>query len=252
MVKKRVLYLGDTSLQTAAAYLAGVMDYHNIAFDYCDSATAFSDDFLQKNYDLFILSDYAAKQFSTAHLDTLIEMCKKGETAIWMIGGWETHVGLGGDWHTTPLAAHLPLQMQDSDDRVNSYSPCMIRAESEHVIVKDLPFNSQTAAINGYNTLSLKEGAELLLSLKRYSASWNADDCVFKEVNSAPLLAVSALGAGRIASYAGDVAPHWAGGFVDWGDQRHALQAEGAGDVEIGNWYIQFFGNVVKWLIQDI
>jgi uncharacterized membrane protein len=171
---------------------------------------------------------------------------------LWMIGGWESYVGLGGDYHNTVLAEILPLQMQESDDRVNSFTPCMIRAESDHVIVRDLPFNSESAAINGYNKLRLKKDAELILSLQRFSASWHKNECVFAEQNSAPLLAVGTAGAGRVASYAGDVAPHWAGGFVDWGDRRHLLQAAGAGEVEIGNWYIQFFSNIIKWLVRKI
>jgi hypothetical protein len=35
--KAPVLYLGDTSLDTAASYLAGVMTYFDIGFDYVAS-----------------------------------------------------------------------------------------------------------------------------------------------------------------------------------------------------------------------
>ena len=38
------------------------------------------------------------------------------------------------------------------------------------------------------------------------------------------------------------------GGFVDWGDSRHVLCAEGAEEIEVGNWYVEFFGNLVKWV----
>ena len=249
---KRVLYLGDTSLQTAGAYLAGVMDYHGIDFAYGDSSTPFSDDWLDRDHGLLIISDYPARNFQPAQLDSVVERVQSGDLALWMIGGWETYVGQGGDYHKTVLAGLLPLRMQDKDDRVNSFSPCMIRAESDHPIVKDLPFDREVAAINGYNKLRLADGAELILSLTRFSASWKGTQCVFTELSADPLLAVCSLGAGRVASYAGDVAPHWAGGFVDWGDRRLALQAKGAGDVEIGNWYLQFFGNIINWLLQDM
>jgi hypothetical protein len=43
-----------------------------------------------------------------------------------------------------------------------------------------------------------------------------------------------------------DVAPHWVGGFVDWGDQRVA-QAVANDGIEVGNWYARFFRNLLVW-----
>lgn len=248
---KKALYLGDTSLQTAAAYLAAVMKFHEIAFDYVDSDTAFDDALLERDYSVVIISDYAASQFTQSQQQALMDRVRTKGLGLLMIGGWETHVGLGGDYHQSLLAEILPIQMQDADDRVNSYAPCMVRLEAEHVIVNGLPFQSHAPAINGYNKFIAKDHATTLLSVKRYATAFN-DDFVFNEVGTDPLLVVAEVGAGRVANYAGDVAPHWAGGFVDWGDQRHALQAEGAGDVEIGNWYIQFFGNIITWLAKEL
>ncbi len=252
MTRKHILYLGDTSLQTAAAYLAGVMHFSDIPFSYLDSSTPFLDDCLTSDHGLIIISDYPACSFRPEQLDHLAERVRNGRLALCMIGGWESYVGLGGDYHKTVLAEMLPLRMAANDDRVNSFSPCMIRAESEHPIVQDLPFNNMSAAINGYNRLQLHRDAELILSLTRYAASWDGNQCIFTEQSVDPLLAVCSVGAGRVASYAGDVAPHWAGGFVDWGDRRHTLQATGAGEVEVGNWYIHFFRNIISWLVQDI
>jgi hypothetical protein len=59
-------------------------------------------------------------------------------------------------------------------------------------------------------------------------------------------LIVGRYGAGRTAALATDVAPHWVGGFVDWGDRRIA-QAVGGGMIEVGNWYARFFHNLVAW-----
>ena len=61
-----------------------------------------------------------------------------------------------------------------------------------------------------------------------------------------PLLVVGQHGAGRTAALATDVAPHWVGGFVDWGDQR-IVQDVGGGPIEVGNWYARFFRNFVAW-----
>ena len=248
---KRVLYLGDTSLATAAAYLAAVMTYHGIAFDYVDSDTPCDDALLDQDYAVIIISDYASKQFSAAQQSALIERVRQKGIGLWMIGGWETHVGLGGDYHESALAEILPVHLQNTDDRINSYAPCMITLESEHAIVDGLPFKLQAPAINGYNQFTAKSDAQTLLSVKRYAVVLDSD-FTFSEVSIDPLLVIAEEGHGRVANYAGDVAPHWAGGFVDWGDERHALQAAGAGDVEIGNWYIQFFGNIIKWLAREL
>ena len=53
-------------------------------------------------------------------------------------------------------------------------------------------------------------------------------------------------GRGRTAALATDVAPHWVGGLVDWGDQR-VVQDVGGGSIDVGNWYARFFRNLLVW-----
>ena len=72
----------------------------------------------------------------------------------------------------------------------------------------------------------------------------------FDRTGTAPLLVVGRHGAGRTAALATDVAPHWVGGFVDWGDQR-VKQDVGGGAIEVGNWYARFFCNLVTWVGKD-
>jgi uncharacterized membrane protein len=247
----KVLYLGDTALNAAASYLAGVMLHCHIPFDYIDSETMCTDEQLDQDYSAVIISDYLSTSFRPEHFEHLIANTRSGAGLI-MIGGWESFTGLGGDYHSTPLAEILPVEMQDTDDRVNSFSPCMIRLDAEHPITATLPFVTQSVAINGYNRLCAKPTATTILSVNRYCVSFVDDDFEFSEQSVDPLLVVGQELNGRVACYAGDVAPHWAGGFVDWGDQRHVLQARGAGEVEIGNWYIEFFGNLIKWVSKQI
>ncbi len=245
----KVLYLGDTTLQTAASYLAGVLLHHGIDFDYVPSDATFDSDQLSSDYDAIIISDYPSEQFLPGALEQIA--CRvQGGTGLLMIGGWESFTGLGGDYHNTPLVDILPVVIQGSDDRVNSFSPCMIQPECVHPIVQDLPFAEHAAAINGYNQFGAKEGATTVLSLKRYDAVLSDGDFQFSLHDHDPLLVVTDTGGSRVACYAGDVAPHWAGGFVDWGDRRHVLCADGAGEIEVGNWYVDFFGNLVKWVAQ--
>lgn len=246
-MSRKVLYLGDTTLQTAAGYLAGVMTHYGIDFDYVASDVAFDAARLEDGYDALILSDYPADRFSPADFEMIVDRNRKG-MGLLMIGGWESFTGLGGDYHDTPLADVLPVAMKGSDDRVNSYAPCMIQPEEAHPIIWGLPFAERAAAINGYNQWRAKEDATTVLSLRRYDAAFSGGDFQFSLRDHDPLLVVDIVRAGRVACYAGDVAPHWAGGFVDWGDRRLALRAEGAEEVEVGDWYVEFFGNLVKWV----
>jgi len=59
-------------------------------------------------------------------------------------------------------------------------------------------------------------------------------------------LVVGEFGRGRTAALATDVAPHWCGGLVDWGDRRLVRQV-GGGRIEVGNWYAELFRNLLVW-----
>ena len=250
-MSSKVLYVGDTALQAAASYLAGVLHHHAIKFDYVASDTAYSADRLGDDCDGLIISDYMAKQFAPSDFEQILVRVRSG-MGLLMIGGWESFTGLGGDYHGTPLADVLPVEMKGSDDRINSYAPCMIQPVADHPVVAGLPFAQHAAAINGYNQFQARGDGTTVLSIKRYSTEFADGAFQFSPESLDPLLVVGQAGEGRVACYAGDVAPHWAGGFVDWGDQRHVLQAAGAEEVEVGNWYIEFFGNLVKWVAKEL
>jgi uncharacterized membrane protein len=247
----KVLYLGDTALSAAASYLAGVLAHHDIEFDYVASDVAFDASHPADDRTALVISDYKADKFAPADFERVVARVRNG-MGLLMIGGWESFVGQGGDYHTTPLADILPVVMSGKDDRVNSFAPCMIQPAGEHPITRGLPFAERAAAINGYNQWRAKPDATTILSVKRYSATYTDGDFQFLPQSLDALLVVGHVEGGRVACYAGDVAPHWAGGFVDWGDRRHVLQARGAMDIEIGNWYLEFFGNLVKWVAQAL
>jgi uncharacterized membrane protein len=245
-MSKDIIYLGDTKLDQAASYLAGIMSYRNIEFDYLDSDERFTDDLLENSYKGIIISDYPSANFSTEQLDRIFEKVKAG-VGLLMIGGWDTFTGLGGGYNKTVLKDILPVTMSEMDDRMNYYAPCMIEQNISHQITNSVPFDKNPPAIAGYNLLKAKDGSEMVLSVKKYRVS-KEQDFSFTCERTDPLLVLGEFGKGRIAAYAGDVAPHWAGGFVDWGDERITLQADGTREVEVGNWYITFFGNIVNWI----
>jgi uncharacterized membrane protein len=213
-----------------------------------------------------VISDYPAARFGEPHMTHIAARIRQGAGLV-MIGGWESFHGQHGEYHTSPLATVLPVTMQSCDDRRNSPQPCLVEKIADHEILADLPWD-EPPAIGGYNLITAKPDSETLLAAARFSvvrvepvknfrlagketSSFSVvpsgESFKFTRVGTAPLLVVGGFSKGRTAALATDVAPHWAGGFVDWGDQR-IVQEVGGGTIEVGNWYAQFFRNLVAWV----
>ena len=246
-MENRILYLGDTALNRQASYLAGVMSYYDLDFDYVSSDRKFSDSLLEKDHCLMILSDYPASNFSAKQAKVLVDKIEDG-MGLLMIGGWESFTGDGGDYHHTPFAEVLPVVMRSRDDRVNFSSPCLVLKEQSHEIIDSLPFHQNIPVIGGLNAFDVKRGADVLLSGVEFKATKNDMSVDFKEGNSYPLLVLGDYGLGKTAAFASDVAPHWVGPFVDWGNERIKARADGSQTIEVGNWYAEFFSNLLQWL----
>lgn len=239
-----ICYLGDDAIGQAASYLAGVMAHFGLPFDHVPSTSAPPADFRDQPYGLYVVSDYPAARWQPGDLDYIAARVAAG-AGLLMLGGWESFFGQNGEYHRTPLAEVLPVVMAESDDRRNSAQPCLVRQVAQHPILADLPWQ-RPPSIGGYNALAVKAGAQVLLSAVRFEASWHGAECRFVPGETAPLLVVGQHGQGRTAALATDAAPHWVGGLVDWGDRR-VTQAIGAGAIEVGNWYAQFFRNLLVW-----
>ena len=240
-----VLYLGDTSLDTAASYLAGVMAYFQIGFDYVASAEA-ADRYLVDGaeYRLVILSDYPAERLEASQMKRIEAWVRKG-AGVLMIGGWESFQGNGGNYSGTLIEEILPVRMSPSDDRVNTPYPCLVSKREEHPILAELPFE-RPPCIGGYNRVEAKEDARILLEVILYRTEAQASACSFTEEGRDVLLAVGGYGRGRSAAFTSDAAPHWVGGFVDWGEKRVRCRFAGT-EVEVGALYAAFFANLIRW-----
>ena len=245
MKKNPVLYLGDTSLDTAASYLAGVMAHFQIGFDYVASDEA-ADRYLvdEAEYRLIILSDYPADRLQTGQMERIEARVQKG-AGVLMIGGWESFQGSGGNYSGTLIEEILPVRMSPSDDRVNTPYPCLVSKREEHPILAKLPFE-RPPCIGGYNRVEAKEHARILLEVIRYRTRAQAFACSFAEESRDVLLAVGGCGRGRSAAFTSDAAPHWVGGFVDWGEERISCRFAGT-EVEVGAFYAAFFANLIRW-----
>ena len=242
-----VLYLGDTSLGGAAGYLAGVMTRAGIAYDYHASDETFCEAWLSTECQAVILSDYPSANFTGTQAQRVIERVQDG-MGLLMIGGWESFTGQGGDYGQTPFRDVLPVAMQEADDRMNQSGPCVVVRDIDHPIVADLPFDEDAPVVGGFNRLTGKAHAVTVLSVHTFGARAGGDGVRFDPAAVFPLLVLGRFGRGQVAAFASDVAPHWVGGLVDWGKDRVAAQAPGAGPVEVGGHYARLFANLVRWV----
>lgn len=244
----RILYLGDTTLDQQGSYLAGVMSYYNMSFEYVNSEVRFSDSLLKRDYKLMILSDYPSSNFTAQQIKAIADKVSEGMSLL-MIGGWDSFTGIDGGYGNTPLATVLPVIMQENDDRINFSGPCLIAKEQNHEIIDSLPFDEDTSTIGGLNSFDVKKDSTVLLSAYEYNVSRHNGKFEFAKGKTYPLLVIGNYGLGKTAAFASDVAPHWVGPFVDWGDKRIKARAEGSDSIEVGNLYAQFFANLLGWMI---
>jgi uncharacterized membrane protein len=268
----RICYLGDDSLQGAAAYLGGIMLHFGLEFDYVPTSQAPPANFAATPYALYAVSDYFAATFGQAAMSHVARRVEQG-AGLLMLGGWVSYFGQSGEYHDSPLAEVLPVVMGQSDDRRNSAQPCLVSKTADHPILEGLPWD-QPPGIGGFNAITPKPGTTTLLTSVRFAVHrtppfvvppsggnstcegrlkpelqttvHSGCDFQFTRGEESPLLIVGQHGRGRVAALATDVAPHWVGGLVDWGDRRITQEVAG-GQIEIGNWYAQFFRNLLVW-----
>jgi uncharacterized membrane protein len=240
----RICYLGDDTLQGAAAYLAGIMSHFGLPYEHVASTDSPDEDFASQQYALYVVSDYPAARFRPGQMEHLIECVAQGSGLV-MLGGWESFHGRLGEYHGSPLARALPVVMANGDDRRNCAQPCLIHKLADHPILEGLPWDTPPG-IGGFNAIAPKPDATTVLSAARFSVCRKGEEFQFTRGAEAPLLVVGQCGSGRTAALATDVAPHWVGGLVDWGDQRVVQEVAGAW-IEVGNWYARFFRNLLAW-----
>lgn len=233
------LYCGDTSLTTAAQYLAGMMTSWGWDYHYVPSDQPLSEANLE-NVDLVIFSDYPAIRLTNALQHQIVSMVSNG-TGLLMIGGWESFHGLGGDWDQTPIAEALPVVMQTIDDRVNCDQPALVRQVSAHLAVDGLPWLDRPPTIGGFNRFQARSNATVLLEIDRLRPSFHEGAWSVELIETHPLLVMGSHRKGVTAALATDVAPHWVGGLVDWGTERVAARAASADAIEVGDLYARFF-----------
>lgn len=244
-----ILYCGDTNLDGAASYLAGLMTHFGWAFDYVPSHVPMTRELIERPHSLLILSDYPATQFDKELQKVAVKQIDRG-IGLLMIGGWESFRGFGGNWNGTPLGNALPVDIGNRDDRVNFSQPTLLACGGDelHPTISRLPWNEQPPTIGGLNRVRAKENSESALVAVPHKAFEFDGQFVFQEKKPYPALVLGKQSRGRTAAFMSDVAPHWVGGFVDWGPKRVKAQAAGASAIEVGSYYAQFWKQLLTWV----
>ena len=241
------LYFGDDDITRAAAYLCGIMTHAGIPFERVDSTQSPTDALLQKPCDAFVLSDYPQERFLPGQLEIIASAVKNG-AGLTMFGGWESYHGLLGEYHETILAEVLPIKMLSADDRRNFSQGVLLSPVQPHPILGNLPWETPPF-VGGLNEFTAKPEATVLLDGLPLSIRANEGGFDFGlDAKTYPMLVVGEYGKGRTAALATDAAPHWVGGFVDWGKQRITQNLPNSGFVEIGNDYATFFTQLLRWV----
>ncbi len=194
-------------------------------------------------YALVVLSDYPARHLTAAHQDTIASAVERSGRGLLMIGGWASFGGPHGSYYGSRIADLLPVEISAEDDRVNSpLGTVLVARRQSHPAIVSI-HGQEPCVVVGYNGVHQRDGATVLVEGHRLHV--DADLRPRLEKSTTPVLTVWQRGAGRVGALAPDVMPHWAGGIVDWGEQRVTLPTGN----EVGHLYAAFLVDLCRWLV---
>lgn len=241
----RILYAGDSPVGGAANYLLGILGSLRVYVKHLPPSEKMTASLLKKNWDLIILSDYSAKQISSACQKQILQQTKEG-CGLLMIGGWGSFSGPFGKWKGSLLETVLPVICKAGDDRTNFPGGASVCLKNSGSFLKSRWFQN-TPAICGMNHVFPKSNSKILLTAKKILSDGKKIRFDSKEY---PLLIVSQNQTNRVAALTTDLAPHWCGGLVDWGTTTEKLPVNSKIQVQVGNYYIAFVSSLLFWLIR--
>jgi len=241
-MKKRILYCGDDTLDGGARYLGGVLMKAKHAFHYLPSKKRPTRHHFSSSYDLTILSDYPSARFLRGQLEILASKVALGSSLL-MIGGWGSFRGFDGCYDRSILKEVLPVRCQKTDDRQQGAVTYRMKKNSNSSFFRGFDF-SHVPGIAGYNKVFLKPKAEEILSVETWGT--RSGNKRLKPLRRDPLLVVGHYGRGRVGALMTDLAPHWAGGWVDWGKKRLKIRVTPRVWIEIGEDYFRFVKELVR------
>jgi len=249
MASIKILYAGDSDLGGAANYLYGVLRTLKADITHIPPSKPIAASRLKSKYDVILLSDYPKQQLSASSETALVKQVEEG-AGFMMIGGWGSFSGPFGGWRGSLIEKILPVQCLHKDDRTNFPSGAHIALERENSIFRGMSFEDPPA-ICGMNFTQPKKGSLTVLTAKQILIDQKQAALSYAP-RLYPLLVIDANPEKRIAAFSTDFAPHWCGGFVDWGTRHHRLVVTERIQIEVGNSYIRFIQLLIRWLARRI
>lgn len=245
-----ILYAGDSWEGGPANYLLGALRRGPQSCFHVPPAMRMTPQILERGFDAFIFSDYS-REMMTDECQQIIEKKVQAGAGLLMIGGWGSFSGIYGKWRGSRVANLLPVECSEKDDRLNIMTGATLHVQAAHPILGKTEWH-QSPVICGLNRVTAKTGSITVLTaheiIQRSAAIGQGKGFTLTESEEAlPLLVVDAKK--KIAALATDVAPHWCGGLVDWGEQRVKLKVNPMMEVEVGNRYVEFLAGIFSWLV---
>lgn len=237
-----VLFLGENGLEGSARYLASVLQWAGISYDYVPDGHPISPALQKKKFDAVILSDYRHSNFSKSQEAWLVQIVQNG-AGLLMIGGWASFTGHVGQYSGSRIEELLPVRCLTTDDRIQEASGAVVMPLDEHDILNGVSFE-KPPVICGYHRTHLKPQGQILLQLKPLRFQKGKPSLGLPE----PLLVIRQHKKFHSAAFLSDCAPHWAGGLVDWGDKRVQVVIKKGIEVEVGETYLRFWARLIAWL----
>ncbi len=231
LVVMNILYCGDDEF--AAPYLIGGLKELGHVVKHVEVDTPFP---AVSQAEIVVLSDYPAQQINTKAANAITGLVRGGGRLV-MLGGWASFNGMGRNYFGHPISTMLPVGLEAGDDRQNVPQGLLIgRGEA-----MDFEYEAdwtRPPVICGYNLVQSKTAAEEYVVMRPIIA----DETTIELGAPLPLVVAQDFGKGRVVCCMTDLAPHWCGGLVDWGDGRVELET----GKEVGSDYLGFLDMVMS------
>jgi len=244
-----ILFAGDSPVGGAANYLLGILNHVRANCLHIPPGKCLQSKHVKHGRDVIILSDYSAKDVSRSVQGEIVEQVRSG-AGLLMIGGWGSFSGPFGHWQGTAIESLLPVVCSKTDDRLNFPSGALMLPTAKHAAIRGVNFG-KPPIIAGLNKTRAKQGSVTVLEARPIEvtpAVARRGYQVGLKTQGVPLLVVSEAAHPRTAALMTDLAPHWCGGMLDWGQRRVKMKVNSEIWVETGHLYVQFVASLLKWL----
>lgn len=245
MPSLKILYAGDSQAGGPANYLLAVLRYLKADFRHLPPSETLHSRLLQNKFDAIILSDCSRRKTPASSQKAIVRQVEEG-TGLLMVGGWASFSGPSGGWQGTALEKILPVSCLKRDDRIAFPSGALLGLKENHPILGKISFG-EPPVLCGLNEIRPKHSARVILTARKIVAVGNR---VVLDPYEYPLLVVSSKSRARSAAFATDLAPHWCGGLLDWGQKCLRLPVNAKISVEVGDLYLRFVSSLITWLAQ--